>query len=809
MIAKIAVSTAVYAIDKPYDYAVPTELSPKTGQRVLVPFGRGDRVAEGIVLALEEGEGTGLKSLKEILDEQPLLDEKMLRLAAFMRERYFCTFYDAVRTVIPGGLWFRTMDRYRICTDNWREQIHRQPVATAVMESLQALGGTADWQELRKQFEELPLKKALRYLTEKGLLELTTLHSRKVRDKVEQLLSLAVPVQEARAIAEKKKRSAPIQSSVLELLADFGECSRKELSYYTGADSGVIKRLVALGLISLREETALRLPYVPGAEPKEPPVLSPEQQLAYEGLKREERKVSLLYGVTGSGKTSVYIRLIYDMLEQGRGAIVLVPEIALTPQLLSLFTSHFQDRVAVIHSSLRMTERCDTWKKIREGRATVVLGTRSAVFAPVQNLGLLILDEEQEHTYKSEQNPRYHARELAIYRSYHEGAKVILGSATPSVQSMYQAKEGVYGLYTLKQRYNRRRLPSVHIADLKQELRNGNPTPISRSLYEALEDNIQNHRQSILFLNRRGSSRLLCCVDCGHVPDCPGCSNHLTYHHANGRLMCHYCGYSVLVPQRCEACGGHYKQVGVGTQKIEQQLTELFGSGSVLRMDADTVSAANPHEKLLRRFKEERIPILLGTQMVTKGLDFENVTLVGVLDGDMSLYVGDYRAGENTFAMITQVVGRAGRGALEGRAVIQTMTPEHPVILLAASQDYDGFYEAELPLRRLRGCPPFQDQICLTFHGRQEDQLWQGAERFRQKLLTHIHSPFYRDEELRILGPAPCQIPRVNFVYRCRLTLICKNTRNLRLLLAHLIREFHKEKDNRGLGLYADAGGEE
>ncbi len=809
MIGKIAVSSAVYGIDKPYDYRIPQDMRVCPGQRVMVPFGRGDRQVEGILLQITEGDGEGLKTILSLLDEEPLLDEKLLRLAAFMRERYFCTFYDAIKAILPAGVWFRSKETYMIADPQWRDKIHRQPVALAVMETIADLGGRAEASLLRKQFEEEALHKALHYLMGKKLLTGEVQRQRGVRDKVEQIVVLAVTVEEALQYAGEKKRSAPLQSSVLEMLASFGECAKKDLFYYTGANPGVLRRLQDLGYVHLIEEEQLRLPHVQAARLDGELVLNEEQETVYEALRTHKDGVSLLYGVTGSGKTSVYIKLIYDCLAKGRSAILLVPEIALTPQLLSLFAAHFQDRVAVLHSSLRLTERYDTWKKIRRGDARVILGTRSAIFAPVQDPGLIILDEEQEHTYKSEQSPRYHAREIAIYRGVQEGIPVILGSATPSVESMYRAEQGIYRLYTLKHRYNRQELPPVEIVDMKQELRRGNGTPISEDLYLALQENIRLGQQSILFLNRRGTSSMLSCVSCGHVPDCPGCDLHLTYHHANGRLMCHYCGYSAPAPRRCPDCGGPYKQIGAGTQKIQERLGELFGQDSILRMDADTVSAVNTHEKLLSRFREEKIPILLGTQMVAKGLNFENVTLVGVLDGDMSLYIGDYRAGENTFSMITQVIGRAGRGEIGGRAVIQTMTPENPVIRLAASQDYDSFYRMEIALRELRECPPFYDQITLTFHGREEQKVKEGAVYFRNFLMTNLNSEYYRDQKVRILGPAPAQIPRVNFVYRYRLTLLCKNTRVLRQLLSHLMREFQKDKTNRGVGVFADVNGNE
>ena len=809
MIGKIAVSSAIFAIDKPYDYRIPRELRVLPGQRVMVPFGRGDRQVEGIVLQVTEGDAEGLKSVLSLLDEEPLLDEKLLRLAAFMRERYFCTFYDAIKAIVPAGVWFRSKEIYTIADPQWKEKIHRQPVALAVMETIHDLGGRADGSLLRKQFEEEPLSKALHYLLGKKLLTGETTKHRTVRDKMEQIAVLAVTVEEALQYAAEKKRTAPLQSSVLEMLCSFGECAKKDLVYYTGANGPVLRRLEELGYIRLIEEEQLRLPQVKLAQLSGELILNEEQQQVYEALSHQETGVSLLYGVTGSGKTSVYIKLIYDCLAKGRSAILLVPEIALTPQLLSLFAAHFRDKVAVLHSSLRLTERYDTWKKIRRGEARVILGTRSAIFAPVCEPGLIILDEEQEHTYKSEQSPRYHAREIAIYRGVQEGIPVILGSATPSVESMYRAKQGIYGLHTLKYRYNRQELPPVEIVDMKQELRKGNGSPISEDLYLALQENIRLGQQSILFLNRRGTSSMLSCVSCGHVPDCPGCDLHLTYHHANGRMMCHYCGYSAPAPHRCPECGGPYKQIGVGTQKIQERLGEMFGPDRILRMDADTVSAVNTHEKLLSRFREEKIPILLGTQMVAKGLNFENVTLVGVLDGDMSLYIGDYRAGENTFSMITQVIGRAGRGDIGGRAVIQTMTPENPVIRLAAQQDYDRFYSMEIAMRELRGCPPFADQITLTFHGREEERVKEGAVAFRNVLMTNLNSEYYREQQHRILGPAPAQIPRVNFVYRYRLTLLCKNTRIMRQLLSHLMREFQKNKDYRGIGVYADVNGNE
>jgi len=809
MIAKIAVSSAIYAIDKPYDYRFDEAMALSPGQRVLVPFGRANKRCEGVVLSVERGDKDGLKPIDCVLDAQPLLDMKMLQLAAFLRERYFCTFYDAIKAILPAGVWFREHCSYALCDENWQEKIHRQPVAFAVMQTMQELGGKIDESLLRKQFDEESLDKALRYLLRKKLILCHSENRRLVNDKTERIAVLCASYEEASQYAASKRKSAAMQSAVLELLLTLGECSVKELCYFTGANSATVRRLEELGYLRFYEQPKLRISQVVQAQLDGELLLNDEQQRVYDGLRAQKGDISLLYGVTGSGKTSVYIKLIYDALEKNEGTILLVPEISLTPQLLSLFAAHFGDKVAVLHSSLRITERYDTFKRIASGEASVVLGTRSAVFAPVQNLGLLIVDEEQEHTYKSENSPRYDAREVAIYRGKKAGASVIFGSATPSVETMYRAKTGVYRLFEMKNRYNQKPLPPVEIVDMKQELKNGNGTAISEPLLFALQENQKNAQQAILFLNRRGTSRMIACVDCGFVPTCPGCSVNLTYHHANGRLMCHYCGHSQLLPSRCPECGGHLKQLGFGTQRVQQQLKELLPQQEVLRMDADTVSAVNTHEKLLGRFRDEKIPILLGTQMVAKGLNFENVTLVGVLDADMSLYVASYRAAETTFSMITQVIGRAGRGAKGGRALIQTMTPKNQVITLAARQDYDAFYDSELPLREIRRCPPFYDLLTLTFHGQEEDRILKAAYRFRAMLKVQLASDFYKTEQVEILGPAPAQVARLNYVYRCRLTLSCKNTRTLRQLLAHLMREFAKDKNHRGVGVYLDVNANE
>ncbi len=812
MIAKVAVAAAVYAIDKPYDYRVPEPLESvcAPGVRVMAPFGRGNRATEGIVLEIQTGRGENLKPLSAVLDEHPVLDSSMLRLAAFVRERYFCTYYDAVRAMLPAGLWFTARQTYTIAdtAGDWRALMRRQPEALSVMEAIAALGGRADEADLKKQFPEQTLDKTLRSLLGKKLLTADTNLLRRVGDKTEQIAALAVPAEEAMAYAERRKKGAPLQRAVLELLCTIGSGSVKEICYFTGASTATIRRLASLGYLELSEQETLRRPSAPPPGTGDPVELSGEQRTAFDGLLAQAASaapgVALLWGVTGSGKTAVYLRLIHACLARGRSALVLVPEIALTPQLLSLFSAQFGDQVAVLHSSLHVGERYDEWKRIRAGQARVVVGTRSAVFAPMQNPGLYIVDEEQEHSYKSENSPRYHAREVAIRRGASDGALVLLGSATPSIETMYRAKTGVYGFYTIRERFNGQALPSVTITDLKQELRAGNATAIGADLRAGIGANLAAGQQTILLLNRRGASRLVVCIDCATVPQCPRCSVHLTYHSANGRLMCHYCGHSEPMPARCPACGGHLKQVGTGTQRAEQELLEMFPGIRVLRMDTDTVSAANPHEKILAEFQEKKADVLIGTQMVAKGLNFENVTLVGVLDADSSLYIDHFRAPETTFSMLTQVIGRAGRGAAEGRAVIQTMTPEHAVIRLAAAQDYEGFYEMELAVRELRSCPPFSDLFTLTFTGADESRVASGALRFRTSLTDYLTSRDGRSIAMQVLGPAPAPVAKVNHIYRYRLTLGCRNTRPVRDLLAGLLRQFSKDPANRGVSAFAD-----
>lgn len=812
-VAAVSVSKALYAIDKPYTYLIPAELEDtlRPGMRVLVPFGNGNRGCDGIVLSIGEAPSAGvaLKAIQSRLDDAPVLDERGLKLALWMRERYFCTVYDCVKAMLPSGLYFALRDRVILTpgldSDYALGQLEGHRNAHMLLELLINWGGCGDMEQIRHAFGTKDPNPAIRQLVERGFAALETNTQRGVGDKTEKLAVLAIPAEDAMAIVTPRRKQAPLRYSVVEMLCGLGAASARELCYFTGASMQTIKSLEKSGILTLEKQEVFRRPAVADVLPAPPPVLNEEQQRAYEGLSQllEEDKphAALLYGVTGSGKTAVYIRLIQKALDEGKSALVLVPEIVLTPQLLRIFTAQFGAQIAVLHSSLRSGERYDEWKRAKSGDAKVVIGTRSAVFAPLKDLGLIILDEEQEPSYKSENTPRYHARDIAKYRCVQHKALLVLGSATPCVETMYQAKTGEISLFTLQKRYNQKSLPRVIITDMKEELRRGNAESLSSALKEELQANLDRGEQSILFLNRRGANRMVSCGECGHVPECPNCSVSLTYHSANNRLMCHHCGHSRLLPPRCPDCGGLLNFVGTGTQKVQEELQELFPFAEIMRMDTDTVSAAQSHEKLLERFRKERVPIMVGTQMVAKGLDFENVTLVGVVAPDLSLYVDDFRAAERTFSLLTQVIGRAGRGEKQGRAVIQTYTPEHEVIRFGAVQDYDGFYESEIQLRRLRNHPPFCDVIRITASGVTESEVLKVCTRIRKGMEQKLRN---MGEEWQLLGPAPGSIARINNRYRYHLTLIGPVNRQVRQLVSAMLCAAHCDKDNHGVSVYAD-----
>ena len=807
---KVAVSAAPYSIDKPYSYLVPESLAAAAvpGVRVMVPFGRGNKESEGLILArVQEPKLPGSKALRQVLDPEPVLDKAGIDLALWMRGRYFCTVFEAVKTILPAGPWYGLREIWSLAMEpeTARSAAVGIPGAWQVLDLLEKQGGKADIRVLRDALGD-GAEKPLKAMKKAEILTCETDAKRKIADKSHRMVELAVNTEDAYALTEPKRRSAPTRYEVVNFLATAGRTPAAEVSYYTGASARTLKTMEKAGLIAFSEEEELRVPSLDDVEPGPEIVLNEEQQRAFEEIlgrvQAAKPSVTLLHGVTGSGKTQVYLRLVQETLALGKTAMVLVPEIVLTPQMMRKFSSYFGSRVAMLHSSLKMTERYDQWKRIRRGEVDVVLGTRSALFAPLKNLGLIIMDEEQEGSYQSENVPRYDAREVAKYLCVREKAALVFGSATPTVETAWAAEQGSYQKALLRRRYNENALPEVLIADLRQEILNGNPGLISTPLRQELEKNLAAGEQSILFLNRRGSSRMLLCGECGYVPQCPRCSTAMTYHSANGRLMCHYCGHSEPAADTCPECGGWMKHVGAGTQKVEEELRELFPEAGILRMDADT--AAGGHEEILQTFERERVPILLGTQMVAKGLDFENVTLVGVLSADISLYVDNYRAAERTFSLLTQVVGRAGRGGKTGRAVIQTYTPGNDVIRCAARQDYDAFYESQIRMRRLRRYPPFADLFTVTVSGTEEGRVLRAAVSVRETLRQLCRRPELAAGEPEVLGPAPAPVVKVNNRFRYRCTLVGKNDKATREMLAWLQKDFAKDSANRGMNLFVD-----
>lgn len=740
-IAKIAVSAATFSIDRPYDYRIPESFANAVapGIRVIVPFGKGNRKSEGIVLSVaDESKFDKLKCIESVVDNAPIIDSEQLKLALWMRDRFFCTVYEAVKTMLPVGLWISDSGEQR------------------------------------------------------------------VKDKTLDIAELLLDSDEAIELAERKKLAAPSQAAVLRLLSQVIAAPVKDIRTHTGASTQSIKALEKRGIISIEKKEVFRRPKIFGNVQNTQVLLNDSQNAAFEGLAeligKDKADAALLYGVTGSGKTMVYIKLIQVALSYNRNAIVLVPEIGLTPQLLSVFSKYFGDAIAVLHSSLTMGERYDEWKRIRSGDVKVVVGTRSAIFAPLNNIGIIIIDEEQEHTYKSENSPRYHARDVAKFRCVQHKALLLLGSATPAIDSMYAADNGKYKLFELKERYNRHRLPEVIIADMRNEIMNDNGSIISEPLKNELALNIERGEQSVLFVNRRGASNLTMCGECGHVFNCRNCSVSMTYHSVNNRLICHYCGYSLQLPDSCPECGGKIKFIGAGTQRVEEELHRLFPGVEVLRMDTDTISARCTHEHILSKFRNKKIPILVGTQMVTKGLDFENVTLAGVISADQMMYMNDFRAYERMFSVMTQLIGRAGRGIKTGRAVIQTYTPDNEVVKLAAGQDYMSFYQRELEMRRIQSSPPISEFFEITVLGSEEDSVIGGCVRIRNSVEGYLKNY----DGFSILGPAPAGIAKVNNKYRYRVIIRCENTKQIRETLAHVVREFSRDKLSRGLTAFAD-----
>ena len=730
----VAVSNATFHFDKLYTYAVMPDQQDtvRLGSMVLVPFGRGSRARMGVVLACDaEPESAKLKFLFDVAPASACLTPELLRLVHFLKERTFCTYYEAVKAVIPYGAQYKPT----VAEDGVTPVLQKQLVRHT--ENVYKLVGT------------LPPKP---------------------RPTAKQLAAVALLAGGERTLSALEEKG--ISRAVLDNLCAKGvlECSK------------VNKSIDLYSSIPLKNE---------------PILLTEEQQAAYNALLPRLEDAAphsaLLYGVTGSGKTLVFLKLIEHCLQMGRRALVLVPEISLTPQMILRLKSQFGKRVAVQHSALNHTERLLQWQMIQDGGADIVVGTRSAIFSPLENIGLVIIDEEQEHTYRSESAPRYSAHEVARQRAAENGALLLLASATPSTESYYAAQHGRTQLVRLTKRYGGNPLPKVQIVDMRAELASGNPREISLAMEDAIRHNLEAGKQTILLLNRRGYQTVAQCEDCREVLKCPKCSVPMVYHKSAHKLLCHYCGSQLdPPPARCPACGGKLQYRGFGTQKAEEELAKLFPEARILRMDQDTTAAKDAHEKLLAKFARHEYDIMVGTQMVAKGLDFEDVTLVGVLGIDSLLFAQGFRAYETVFSLVTQVVGRSGRAKDPGFAIIQTTDPDNPVLNLAAAQDYDAFFEQEIAYRKLGLYPPFCGLCVVGFAGPKESEVARASARFAA--LLGRQAAKQPDLPLRVLGPTPGSIEKINDSYRYKLTVKCRNDRRFRDLIRETLTLYEQEK---------------
>lgn len=798
--AAVAVENTLYAFDTLYSYEIPAELSEKVkqGVRVVVPFGRGNKKRIGLVISVtDEIPASKTKPIYGTVDDEPVLSPELLRLCVWIRDNTFCTYFDAFRTILPPGLGYSLKTLYSLsdsCTaeldDNEVQFVQQLKAADKGTFSALCAANSA-------------LVKSL--LSKGALSEQTTLKRRVGDESVRMVL-----VSEA---FDESLKLTPKQRSVLEFLEQVGAAGVHEVCYGCAVTEAVVKRLIEKNVLEAFENVVFRVDsdVTEAIESPDDIVFSPKQQRIFNGLSElmndPKPQCALLRGVTGSGKTSVFIRLINEALKQGKTAIMLVPEISLTPQMVGKFRRLFGSEVALMHSSLSLGVRADEYRRIRSGKAHIVIGTRSAVFAPVENLGLIVIDEEGEGTYKSESAPRYHARDIAKQRCFAQNALLLLASATPSLESYHNAREGRYKLFEIDERYNNATLPDVYIINMQQERQSGNMSTFSMPLIGELEENLRRGEQSILLLNRRGYHTSVRCLTCGKPLECPNCSMPMTYHKVNDSVICHYCGYMRRLDRVCPACGGRYFNMkGEGTQLIEDELSEMLPEARILRMDADTTSSKNAFERNFAAFGNGEYDIMVGTQMIAKGLDFPNVTLVGVLKTDNLLYAADFKAYERTFSLITQVVGRAGRSGKKGRAMIQTFSPEHYVINLAAAQNYPAFFSEEIELREAQFYPPFCDVVMFGFSAIDNDRCFAAAKRFISMLAENA-KPYAERVPLSILGPAQSVVGKINGRYRWRLLVKCKNSRSLREVVESTLRQAAGDEMFRNVSFYADVNG--
>lgn len=791
---------------------MPAALEKKAvpGVRVLVPFGRGNRKTVALVTETNCGgqeNETGLKRISAVIDDEPLVNGEALFLIERLSQTVFCTRFDIYRSMTPAGLNYRIKTRYAPAnaeTDFTEFSEEELSLYRRIASSDEPLS------EDDPDLKGAKAKRILASLEDKGAIEEIFSYKRMVGDKTEKIARLTdgyVSSPESFALSAKQKEAVKILSG-----ADSASVS--EICYMAGCTKTVIKRLSEKGVITLYDSQVFRKAAGEVSERRSPEdiVLNAEQTAAFNGIteliKSGRPCGALLCGVTGSGKTAVFFRLIDVVLKMGATALMLVPEISLTPQMVKKFRIYFGDEIAVLHSSLSLGQRADEFKRIKLKKAKIVIGTRSAVFAPLENIGIIIMDEEGERTYKSDSAPRYHARDVAIQRCGWHNCPLLMASATPSIETFYFAKTGRFSLFELKNRYCGFPLPEVEIVDMQNESLCGNGSVFSRRLYSGLSETLRKGEQAILLLNRRGYSTYVSCADCRQPVSCPNCALPLTYHKKNERLMCHYCGYSQAVPEVCPRCkGGRIKRSGVGTQRIEDELSGLFPEARLLRMDTDTTFSRGAYEENFSAFERGEYDIMLGTQMIAKGLDFPGVTLVGVVSVDKALFTGDFRSYERTFSLITQVAGRSGRGNKPGKALIQTFVPDHYVINLAAAQNYGEFYEQESALRKALLFPPYCDICAVNLSSVMESAVIEASDRFVRLLMEYIEKNEVRIP-LRVIGPAPCALGKINNRFRYRIIIKCRLSAEFYLMIRSCLISFMSDGKYREVRINADINGD-
>ncbi len=806
-VAKVAVENTAYSFDMLFDYSVPDYLynEVSAGKRVLVSFGNSQKKRVGIVFSVNNNAETTkkLKPICSVIDEEPLLTREMLKTANFIRDNYFSTYFDACKLFLPLGLSMSVKILYAVNHEYNGNIIDEKE--NEIFSFLKNKKHFTDGEKIISACNIDRKSNILDKMVEHGILLKSFDTQRRVNDATIRMVRLTTT---SDINSPDIKNLTKKQQDIIKILIDVGTASVKELCYFTGYSVAVITALESKGLVEIFDDERLRTPYEDIYQGKTKDIeLSDEQDIVFKDLlslyKDEKPKCGLLFGVTGSGKTQVYLKLIDEALKTDDGIIVMIPEISLTPQMMSLFYDRYGDKVAVFHSSLSIGQRLDEWKRIKRGEAKIAIGTRSAIFAPFNKLGLVIIDEEQEHTYKSEMSPRYHAREVALYRIGCHNGLLVLASATPSIDTYTKAQCGTYSLFKLKERYGNAVLPDVETIDTTYQS-DMVLESISKQLAEKLVENYNDKKQTIILLNRRGYNTFASCSECGTVASCPNCSISLTYHIKNNRLMCHYCGYSVPFTTKCNHCNNNTVSFkGMGTQKLEEELQLIVPEARVLRMDTDTTSSRYSYEKYFESFEKGEYDILVGTQMVAKGLNFPDVTLVGVLSVDQMLFNDDYKSGERAFDLITQVVGRSGRGEYPGKAYIQTSFPDSDIICMAKQQDYESFYNIEMSIRKSMIYPPFCDLCVINFSSEKELLVNKTAVDFLQ-FLKKNHLEKYSHLNIIVLGPVSPRIAKLGGNYRSRIIIKCKNNKEFREMIQQLLITFQKETKKNNINIYAD-----